>query len=92
MTSRSRTFTPPDTLAPNGTATPPGTTRTTTASITGTPTTTRPSTSTDPQGGFFTQLFKSMALGSGGRQIENAIWDNALSDISMDCSTAPTLP
>jgi hypothetical protein len=33
-----------------------------------------------------------MALGSGGRQIENAIWNNALSDISMDCSTAPTLP
>ena len=46
----------------------------------------------NPQGGFFTQLFNSMALSSGGRQIENAIWNNALSNISTDCSTAPTLP
>jgi RHS repeat-associated protein len=43
----------------------------------------------DPQGGFFAQLFNSLALGSGGGQVENSIWNNALNNVAADCNRPP---
>jgi RHS repeat-associated protein len=40
----------------------------------------------DPQGGFFAALFNSLALSSGGGQVENSIWNNVLGNIAGDCS------
>jgi hypothetical protein len=45
----------------------------------------------DPQGDILTQIFNQFALGSGGRQIEDNIWNNVLSNIAKDCN-APTSP